>query len=371
MRGHIRKHGAGWQYTVELEPDPATGKRRQKSKGGFKSKKECEQAMNKLMAELEKGDYFETSNMLLRDYLSYWLNNYASSNVAPSTLKRYKLSISDINAFIGNVPLSKLKPAHIQDLYSQLMSNKHQSKSTVLKTHRTFSISLKHAIKWQLINSNPCNNVQPPRPNAVTMKVWDMETSNKFISKIKNENIYIPVLIALHTGLREGEICALKWDDIDLEDKTLTVKHTLQRIYSELCLKEPKTKKSRRTIAMMDSTVSTLKQYKREQMIYKLALGEDYNNENYVCSWNDGRPFDPLYLSKKFAKLIKKYEFPVIRFHDLRHAHATMLLQQGVNPKIVSERLGHSTISITLDIYSHVLPNMQKEAVQKLEKLFL
>lgn len=371
MRGHTRKHGAGWQYTIELEPDPATGKRRQKSKGGFKTKKECEQAMNKLIAELDRGDYFETSNMILRDYLSYWTINYVNANVAPSTLTRYKLSISDINSYLGNIPLSKLKPSHIQDLYSKLISDKQQSKSTVLKTHRTLSLSLKHAINWQLIASNPCNNVQPPRPNIVLMKIWNTEAANNFLKLIRSESIYIPVLIALQTGLREGEISALKWEDINLEDKTLSVKHSLQRINGKLSLKEPKTRKSRRTIALMDSTIVALKEYKKRQLIYKLSLGEDYINEGFVCTWNDGRPFDPLYISKKFVKLIKKYEFPRIRFHDLRHTHATMLLQQGINPKIVSERLGHSTISITLDTYSHVLPNMQKEAVEKLEKLFL
>ena len=138
-----------------------------------------------------------------------------------------------------------------------------------------------------------------------------------------------------------------------------------------LSLKDPKTKKSRRTIVLLNSTVSALGQWRKEQQLFHVALEKDYDSEGYVCTWNDGRPFDPLYLSKKFPKLLKKYNFQPIRFHDLRHTHATMLLQQGVNPKIVSERLGHSTISITLDIYSHVLPNMQKEAVSRLEELFI
>lgn len=370
MRGHVRKHGTGWQYTIELEPDPTTGKRRQKSKGGFNTKKECEKAMNQLIVELEKGNYFEASSITLKEYLIYWMDNYASTNVAPSTLKRYKISISDINSYLGGTLLSKLKPINIQNLYTKLLEEKQQSKSTILKTHRTLSIALKHAVNWQLINSNPCNNVQPPRPDKIDMKVWDVKAANKFLVTIKNDVIYLPVLIALQTGLREGELCALKWENVDLTSKTLSVKYTLQKINEKLSLKEPKTKKSKRTIALMDSTINILKEYKKQQALYKLTLGEEYYNENYVCAWNDGRPFDPLYLSKKFPKLIEKYNFPYIRFHDLRHTHATMLLQQGVNPKIVSERLGHSTISITLDTYSHVLPNMQKEAAEKLNELF-
>lgn len=370
MRGHVRKRGETWQYTVELDNDPSTGKRRQKSKGGFKTKKECEKVMNELIVELEKGNYFEATEMTMKEYLSYWISNYAVHNVASSTLKRYESSISDINSYLGNMILSKLKPAQIQNLYSLLMSDKGQSKSTVLKTHRTLSIALKHAVNWHFINSNPCNNVKPPRPDAVSMHVWDSATADRFIHSIRNETIYLPVLLAMQTGLREGEICALRWKDVDLDEKTLSVNYTLQRINGVLSLKTPKTKKSRRTIALMNSTVSALDQWRKEQQLFRIVLDNDYDSEGYVCSWNDGRPFDPLYLSKKFAKLLKKYNFQPIRFHDLRHTHATMLLQQGVNPKIVSERLGHSTISITLDIYSHVLPNMQKEAVSRLEELF-
>lgn len=370
MRGSIRKHGTGWQFTVNLGKDPLTGKRKQKSKGGFRTKKECEKAVNELVMQLEKGEFFEVEKMSLQEYLSYWLATYAKANVAPSTYIRYSFSAADIIGYLGNIEVSKLKPAHIQKLYADLSNYKKQSNSTLLKTHRMLHIALKHGVGWQILSTNPCDNVQPPRAEKTDMSIWTVAEANKFLETIKDEIIFMPVTIALQTGMREGEICALKWDNINLSSATLSVKYTLQKINKILILKNPKTKKSIRTLALMKTTIEELKHHKKNQLQNILALGENYNDDNYVCCWEDGRPIDPMYISKRFNKLVRDYKLPIIRFHDLRHTHATLLLQQGVNPKIVSERLGHSTISITLDTYSHVLPNMQKEAVLKLDELF-
>lgn len=368
MRGHIRKRGSTYSVVVDTGRDE-NGKRKQKWYSGYKTKKEAEKALADIIVKVEKGEYFEPEKMTLAEYLDYWLETYAKTNVAPSTYKRYCEFAKHIKTGLGQIMLPKLKPAHIQNFYSKLLETD-LSKSTVLKIHRMLHLALKHAVNWQIIISNPADAVTPPRSDKVEMHVWDVETANKFLRDITDTPVYIPVLLALQTGMREGEICGLKWENVDLKQGFLTVKYTMQRINGVLTLKDTKTAKSKRTIVLMDYTVQALKEHKKKQNEVKLMMGRAYNDQNFVCAWDDGRPYDPHYVGEKFAELVNKRGYPKIRFHDLRHTHATMLLQQGVNPKIVSERLGHSQISITLDTYSHVLPNIQKEAVSKLDELF-
>lgn len=370
MRGHVRKHGTGWQYTVNLETDPATGKRRQKSKGGFKTKKECEQAMNELMAQLESGMFFESKELVLREYIDYWLENYAKVNVAASTFELYKSFSKNIVQHIGNLTLKETKPAHIQNFYSKLLQDKSISKRQILKIHRMLHEALKHAVQWQLIINNPTDSVTAPRPEKTSIKVWDIDTSFNFLKDIKNTNLYIPVMLALTTGMRLGEIAALKWSDINFKDGFISVTHNFQRVENQYILKQPKTEKSKRSIAMMELTIKELITHKNKQKYDKIKQGNLYDDQDFICTWENGKPLRPHYISDLFRNYILRLDYPRIRFHDLRHTHATMLLSKGVNPKIVSERLGHSTVNITLDIYTHVLPNMQKEAVKKLDSIF-
>lgn len=202
------------------------------------------------------------------------------------------------------------------------------------------------------------------------MKVWDSSIAFKFLDEIKGTNCYIPVMLALTTEMRQGEIAALKWSDINLNYGFISVVHNFQRVKNQYELKEPKTERSKRSIAMMELTIKELKKHKNRQMKLITNIENANMGENFVCAWDDGSPFRPHYISDIFRDAVIKLKYPRIRFHDLRHTHATMLLSKEVNPKIVSERLGHSTISITLDTYSHVLPTMQKEAVKKLNDIF-
>nr|WP_236905077.1 site-specific integrase [Clostridium formicaceticum] len=195
-----------------------------------------------------------------------------------------------------------------------------------------------------------------------------MET---LLNACKDTQVYLPVFLAVTTGMRRAEIAGLRWSDVDYENKMIYIKNSLQRINGELTLVPTKTDRSRRAIALLDMVAKTLKQYKVLHAKNKLMLGEEYQDLDFVCAWPDGRPTSCDYITNEFVKLRDKLDIPKIRFHDLRHTHATLLLKMGVNPKIVQERLGHSTISTTMDIYSHALPEMQKEAAEKLEeKLF-
>lgn len=184
--------------------------------------------------------------------------------------------------------------------------------------------------------------------------------------------MYLPLVLALTCGMRRGEILGLQWDDIDFNSNTININNNL--IYTkenDLELVSPKTDTSVGIIAMLPLTIDALKEAQKKQKENKLLFGEKYNKNNFVCTWNDRRPIRPDYATNTIKKLLKKCELPDIRFHDLRHTHATLLLLKKVNPKVVSERLRHSDISITLNTYSHVLPQMQEEAVSKLSEIFI
>ncbi|MCY6958828.1 tyrosine-type recombinase/integrase [Clostridium brassicae] len=364
MKGTVRKEGSTWSYFVYVGIDE-NNKKKYKRKRGFKTKKECEAALAETITQIEKGTILANDKMTTKEYMQYWMETYPKNNCSPSTYKRYEFFIRDITKYIGKYKLSKLNPMIIQKFYEKLISDRKISNNTVIKTHRMLHLSLKHAQQWQLIHTNPCDLVTPPKSTKKEMKYWQPDEINFYLETIdKTEFLYAPILLAIHTGLRVGELCALKWEDIDFINGTMRVNKTLQRINGKLSLKEPKTKNSSRIVTLLNTTITFLNGLKKEALQRKLKYGI---NLDYVLCWADGRPIDPHYISQHFPKLLEKYNLPKIRFHDLRHTHATLLLKLGTNPKVISERLGHSTVSFTLDTYSHVNTDMQRNEVSKAE----
>lgn len=374
-----KKNGKRKTFTVviDLERDE-NGKRKQKWFGGYKTKSEAEKARVELLYKLEHGEVIVQERTSVNEYMEYWLSRYARRNVAKSTYKRYKEFAKHICRNLGNLDLQDLTAIRIQEFYESLQETESSkpkvilSGSTVLKIHRMFKLALNHAIGWELINKNPVLSVQAPKANESEMKIWDVETIIEFLEKVKDEKIFIAVVIAIGTGMREGEISALRWKDVDLKNKKIYIQSSMQ-INTEgedISLKRPKTKASKRNIYLMDMTVKILEEYKLKQELYKAIWGEEHSEEGFICTKDNGIPLSPQYVSKRFATLVKRYNLPVIRFHDLRHTHASLLFQQKVDVKIISERLGHSRVSTTQDIYIHMVPGMQEEAVDKLEEVF-
>lgn len=374
MRGHIRKHGAGWQYTVELEPDPITHKRRRKSKGGFKTKKECEAAMNELIIKLEKGEYVEYKDITLQEYMAKWLDN-KKGNIKATTYEFYKNVIEGrINPVLGGISLAKLKPLHIQEFLDYYTKNKEINSTTVKHYFATINTALNQAVKWQLIPSNPCAAIEPPKRKKTKMNVLTPEQVNTLLESVKNGKysvMYIPILLAVTCGLRRGEIIALTWDNVDLANGIITVSESAAiRVDGKNIITDTKTEAGQRSISMPPSIIPILKEHRKQQAENKLKLGSEYRDNNLVCCWPNGAELTPNYITHTFKKVLKEAGLPDIRFHDLRHTNATLLLLQGVNTKVISERLGHSSIDVTLDIYGHILPEMQKEAAEKLDEIF-
>jgi len=238
---------------------------------------------------------------------------------------------------------------------------------TVLHFHRLLHRALSQAVKWQLLARNPVDAVEPPRPQRQKMNAINEKDTALLLDKLAGSSLFSPVLFAVTTGLRRGEVLALRWKDVNLVEGRITVNQSLEQTNNGLRFKSPKTERSRRQVPLPSVTLDLLKEHKKKQNEERLRLGPIYQNNNLVFPRPDGSTMPPDSFSTNFAAFIRRSGLKHIRFHDLRHSHATQLLLQGVHPKIVSERLGHSNISITLDTYSHVLPGMQEDAVLKID----
>jgi integrase len=317
MRGWIEAHGTGYRYKIEFDKD-STGKRKTISKSGFKKQKDAKNALAEKLTEVNNGTYIQDNKLTVEAYLKEWLDAH-KTNVAPSTYKRYGELCNTVNKHLGNIELQKLTSVTIQKFYSNLISTTELSNSTIIKVHRVFSLALKQAVGWKMLNSNPCEHVKPPRAENFDIQVWDEATVKKFLVKTRNEEIYIVIAIALGTGMRLGEICALKWENVDLKKGEIYVRKSVKKLNGEFITKEPKTKSSIRRIPLSDDLKDLLTFHKKKQD--KLIQdNEKYKDEHYVCAWeHSGKLYDPMYIAKKFPKLLIEYDMPKIRFHDLRH----------------------------------------------------
>ncbi|QGT99308.1 hypothetical protein SYNTR_0715 [Candidatus Syntrophocurvum alkaliphilum] len=364
------------QITIGTNKD---GKPKRRSLYG-KTKKEVQNKMHELKNQLATGTLPETNKITLADWLTTWINDYKKQELKPSTWESYKSIINThIIPDLGGVKLDKLRTNDIQRFYNAKLEkgriqracsrNKEKSLSarTIKNIHTVMHSALEQAARENLINSNPASYTTRPRQEKKEITPLKSEQVKQFLENIKNDWLYPLYITALGTGLRRGELLGLKWQDIDFDNQTAYIKRELLLINNRVQLEEyTKTKSSNRSIALPDTVIKQLKKLKTKQKEDKLFLGQEYQDNNFVFCWDDGRVVRPDYPYKRLKELLEQNNLPVIRFHDLRHTFATLLLEAGEHPKVVSEMLGHSTITITLDTYSHVLPSMQQKAAAKL-----
>ena len=275
---------------------------------------------------------------------------------------------------LGHLQLDHLQPLVLQRLYGELLATggprrPRLSTGTVLNLHRVLVQSLGTAVRWGLIPANPATRAEPPRPRRPEAATVDPGLMHRILTAVGGTVLEAPVAIALSTGMRRGEILALRWSDLDPGLTMARVRRTLQQV-GELFFGEPKTLRSRRTVALPEFLKPYLERQRRDQERRRDRDPEGWQDTDLVVDAGDGSPMRPDWLSQAWVRLIRRAGLPAIRFHDLRHGHATLMLLQGVHPKVVSERLGHSSIGITLDIYSHVLPSMQAQAASAFDSLF-
>ena len=372
MKGHIRQRGKGsWAIVLDLGRD-ANGKRRQKWHAVHGTKRDAQRELTRLLHEMNTGAYVEPTRMQVRDYLEKWLA-HARTKVAGKTYERYGQIVQQhLMPALGHHPLAKLQPLHIQQYYSDALENARLddkgglSAQTVLHHHRVLHRALRQAVQWLLLARNPADAVEPPRPERKQIPTLDEREAAALLASLKDTQLYEPTLIALTTGMRRGELLALRWQDIDLDAGTVSVRQSLQQTREGVTVKEPKSGKGR-TVALPAIAVQCLRRVKVKQAEMRLALGPAYQDSGLAFARTDGRMWEPNSFSSAFAAKVRRSGLPHVSFHALRHAHATILLKRGTNPKVVSERLGHARVGTTLDIYSHVLPGMQEEAAQRID----
>lgn len=366
MKGSIVKKGNRHYIVVELKDE--NGKRKQKWISGYDKKSEAQAALPRILTEIQDGKFIDTDNINVRDYLKLFLQDYAKPNLAATTYEKYYYAAEKISKIIGNMKLQKLKPIHVQNMMNQL-NGQDIKPSTIQSYFRMFSTALNQAIKWQIIMSNPCLAVSAPRQKKEKMTILNPEQIQQLIGASKEHVLYPVIMLGLMCGMRRGEILGLTWDNIDLISGKIFIHSNMVQAGEEIIIKDTKTATGSRSVDISRKLIEFLKTIKKQQLENKLLFGEKYQDNNFVCKRMDGTTFRPDYIPGAFKKLLVKAGLPEIRFHDLRHTHASMLLLAGENPKVVQERLGHSSIMITLDTYSHLIPSMQKSAADRMEGL--
>jgi integrase len=366
MKGHIYKRAPGKFWIVlELGKDE-NNKRKQRFITFYGTKKAAEKELIRHLQIMESGTYAEPSTMTVGAYLDSWLSDHARHTTTPRTYERYRTIVRlHLKPALGHFTLAKLHPLAIQELWARQLEDG-TSPTTVRKHHFVLHAAMTHAVQMRLLLVNPVGAVTPPKPRHREMKVLDEVGIARLLAAVDETPIRIPVLLALACGMRRGEILGLRWSDVDLDEGRLAVRQTIQEAEGKRIMKGPKTPRSRRVIALPSVVVEALRQHRAEQAQARLLLGSRYANPELVCTQSDGSAWWASNFDRTFRNAKKRADIDV-RFHDLRHTHATQLLIAGVHPKVVSERLGHASIGITLDTYSHVLPSMQEEAAERVD----
>lgn len=366
--GHIKRRSPGsWTLWYEL-PRTSDGKRRQKTVTVHGSKRDAERELRKIEHGLDTGLYAESTSITLQDYLGRWLE-HAKTSVSARTYQGYE-SIARVHLVpaLGRLRLVKLNPLDIEGFYQGLLLDGRTdgkgglSPTSIRHVHTLLHRALAQAVAWRMLTTNPSDFVTPPRVERQEMLVLDEPQTALLLEYARPTRLYVPILLSVTTGMRRGEVLGLRWEDIELDQSKLAVRRSLEQVKDGLNSKSPKNGRAR-VVHLPQLTVAALRHQRIEQAERRLQLGPDYHDEGLMCPRKNGQPWPPNLLSRNFCDFIKRHpNLPQIRFHDLRHTYATLALAKAIHPKVVSEALGHSTIAITLDLYSHVLPSLAAEA---------
>lgn len=381
MRGSIIKRGKN-SYTIilSLGRDPQTGKRRQQWVTIKGNKKNAEKRLSELLSQHDSGTFIKPGKLTVGDYLDQWLND-CRINVAPNTTQTYAWFVDKhIKPAIGQIPLTALKPEHLQRLYTdKLTSGRRDGKGglgsrSVRYIHVTLHKALKSAVKMGMIARNPADSVDTPKVTRHEMRVMSESDMHIFLEYAKTLTNGIPYYAlfytALFTGMRRSELLALRWTDVDLLLCQVSVSRTLHQLHNrEIIIKQPKTAKGKRLIALTPTTVSVLREHRKAQEQLRQSLGMTLSDDDLVFCQYDGKPLLPDSVTQAWHNLARHIGLKGISLNAARHTHASFMLKQGIHPKVVQERLGHSSIQITLDTYSHVSPGLQEAAARKFDEV--
>jgi len=352
--GSIFKENSTGSWVAEISlPDGARKRKRSKSQQVVR------EWLQASINQLKQGNLVVDDRVTVSEFIDRYFNDVARHNLRPKTLESYESLIRiHIKPGLGHYRLSALNPLIIQKFYSDKL-NAGLSKRTVQFIHSILHKALNQALRLGLVYRNVTDLVDHPNPKRKAPEVWSIEEVKKFLNAVKDHRFFVIYLLSVYLGMREGEVLGIYFEDVDILHRTIHVKHAVQALKGGLVVTEPKTESSKRAVSIPSSIISILTDY----------LYVQKRNQGLIFTTSSGKPISPRNLVRHFKSAIKETGLPNIRFHDLRHTHASLLLAAGVHPKIVQERLGHSQISLTLDTYSHVIPSLQLEAADKMDQL--
>jgi integrase len=366
MKGHLRERSPG-HWAIVIDVRDATGKKRRKWHSFRGSKREAQRECARLIAELTRGSYVGPSRTTLAKYLDDWLG-HTKASVAPRTHERYAEIVANyLVPVLGKTLLTKLQPFAISTAYDTIRASRKKgegplSARTILHCHRVLSAALRQAVRWRLLPYNPAADVKPPKIERRRINTYTLTEAADVLEAMRGSWMHVPAMLGVLCGLRRGEIAALRWGAVDLDKGRLAVVQSAEQSKTGVRYKEPKSGQAR-TVALSAAVVAEMQAHRARQAEGLLRLGVPLDADTFVVAQPDGSPYDPDSISKEWRLRVIKSALPRVRFHDLRHAHASHMLAAGVHPKIASERLGHSRVGITLDLYSHAVEGLQAEAV--------
>jgi integrase len=373
MRGSIVKRGKSYSIVVEIGKDPDTQKRKQQWIAAGRTRREAEAKLTDVMHGLSVGTFLKPSKVTVGEFLRQWLTDYAAVNVRPKTFEGYRERLEKhVIPALGSILLAQLKPAHIQEYIAKKLKEG-LSANTVTGQYRILSEALTHAVRWDMVNRNVCQAVDAPRIEHKEMQALDIPGVQRLLRAAEGTRWHTFIYTAVGTGMRRSELLALRWRDLDLQSFSLTVRRVLHWVKDKgFIFTEPKTKKSARTIPLPASVAMALRAHRERQEAEREDLGVEITGDSLVFARVDGSPFYPSAASHSFQSIARKAGLDEgIHLHSLRHTHASLLLAQGENLVVISQRLGHAKPSITSDIYAHLMPGIQEQAAVRFDQQLL
>ena len=372
MKGHTRKRGNKWAFVID-EGRHEDGRRRQRWHSGFRTQTEAHEALVKTLHQLNNGAYVAPNKVTVGDWFREWL---ARTSPRPSTRALYEtLTMNYIVPALGGTPLQRLTTGQVNAFYRGLESKGGRkgalSPKTIRHIHATLRAAVNAAVaEGGIVHRNVVTQASPPKLERREMLTWSAAELKRFLGAVEDERLYPAFVLAASTGARRGEVLGVRWRDLDLDGATLTVRQALIVVNYRVITSSPKTDGARRSIALDPDTVAALRAWRARVLEERLVLGLGAPGpDTLVFTREDGSHLHPGEFAKHFRRPVKAAGVPAIRYHDLRHTHASLCLLAGVHVKVVSERLGHSSVAITLDTYSHVIPAMDADAAVRVMQI--
>jgi integrase len=372
-------------YDVVVSVPGPDGRRRKVWRRGIRTLKEARQVRTELLSSLDRGTFILPSRQSIGEFLSEWLDAIRAT-VRPSTHDSYSRLVKRYivgepgqagGPRIGGTQLQRLTAPTLNALYADLLRGGRKnsegalSPRTVRYVHAIIHKALSDAVRWGKVSRNVADLADPPKQRTPEMRTWAAPEVRRFLEYVLADRLYALWRLAVSAGLRRGELLALRWEDLDPKASRLSIRRTLITVRYKLLFSTPKTARGTRSVALDAVTLAALRDHRKRQAEEHLAWGPAYEDKGLIFCQEDGRPIHPDRISKMFQGHAKAAGLPRVRFHDLRHTAATLALQAGIHPKVVSERLGHSTVSLTLDTYTHAVPALQEEAAETIASVIL